>query len=117
MPELDKPDRIAREARGRGLATQALRLVSRWVLAALAVERLELVTEPKNVRSQHAAQKAGFRREGLLRRYLEVKGERRDCVMFSLLAEDLGKGGLGETSLSRRAALLAPRAASSVVSV
>jgi len=28
---------------------------------------------------------AGFRREGLLRAYLEIKGQRRDCMMFSLL--------------------------------
>ena len=80
---------IAREARGRGIATTALRLVSGWVLGDLAVERLELVTEPANVRSQRVAEKAGFQREGVLRRYLDVKGERRDCVMFSLLREDL----------------------------
>lgn len=80
---------IARESRGRGIATEALRLVSRWVLTALAVERLELVTEPENVASQRVAEKAGFRREGLRRRYLVVKGERRDCVMFSLLRDDL----------------------------
>jgi RimJ/RimL family protein N-acetyltransferase len=80
---------IAREPRGRGVATQALRLVSRWVLTKLPVERLELVTEAENVASQRVAEKAGFRREGLLRRYLVLKGERRDCVMFSLLAGDL----------------------------
>ncbi|HKG10775.1 MAG TPA: GNAT family protein [Gaiellaceae bacterium] len=80
---------IARESRGRGIATEALRLVSRWVLTALGVERLELVTEPANIASQRVAERAGFRREGLLRRYLVVKGERRDCVMFSLLRDDL----------------------------
>jgi RimJ/RimL family protein N-acetyltransferase len=78
-----------RDARGRGLATEALRLVSRWVLTNLSVERLELFTEPGNVRSQRVAEKAGFTREGLLRRYLVVKGQRRDCVLFSLLREEL----------------------------
>ena len=68
---------IARDARGRGIATEALRLVSGWVLTELGVERLELVTEPANLASQRVAEKAGFQREGLLRRYLHVKGERQ----------------------------------------
>ena len=81
---------MAREARGRGIASEALRLVSRWALDVLPIERLELTTEPENVSSQRVAEKAGFVREGELRRYLVVKGERRDCVMFSLLRDDLG---------------------------
>jgi RimJ/RimL family protein N-acetyltransferase len=80
---------VAREARGRDIASQALRLVAGWVLHALPVERLELVTDPENLASQRVAEKAGFTREGLLRRYLEIKGARRDCVMFSLLREEL----------------------------
>jgi RimJ/RimL family protein N-acetyltransferase len=79
----------AREGRGRGIATEALRLISRWALTGLPIERLELAAEPANERSQRVAEKAGFQREGLLRRYRAVKGERRDCVLFSLLLDDL----------------------------
>jgi RimJ/RimL family protein N-acetyltransferase len=80
---------VSRDARGRGIATIALELIARWVLRDLLLERLELVTAPENVSSQRVAEKAGFQREGLLRRYLEIKGRRRDCVMFSLLPDDL----------------------------
>ena len=80
---------VARDARGRGIGTAALRLIARWVIHDLMLERLELVTDPENVASQRVAEKAGFQREGLLRRYLEIKGLRRDCVMFSLLPDDL----------------------------
>jgi RimJ/RimL family protein N-acetyltransferase len=80
---------MAREARGRGVATQALRLVSAWALTELPVERLELVTAPDNEASQRVAEKAGFTREGLLRRYVEIKGKRRDAVVFSLLPDEL----------------------------
>jgi RimJ/RimL family protein N-acetyltransferase len=80
---------VARDTRGRGIATAALRLIAHWLLRELMLERLELVTDPENVASQRVAEKAGFQREGLLRRYLEIKGRRRDCVMFSLLPEDL----------------------------
>jgi RimJ/RimL family protein N-acetyltransferase len=79
-------------ARGRGLATRALVLVSRWAIAERGVRRLELTTDPANVASQRVAEKAGFTREGLLRDYLESRrdGTRRDCVVFSLVPRDVG---------------------------
>ena len=80
---------VARRARGRAIASEALRLISRWALRMFVLERIELVTAPDNEASQRVAEKAGFTREGLLRRYVEIKGKRRDCVMFSLLPEDL----------------------------
>ena len=80
---------VARRARGRGIATEALRLVSRWLLESFPIERVELVTSPENEASQRVAEKAGFTREGLLRRYVKIKGKRRDCVIFSLLPSDL----------------------------
>jgi RimJ/RimL family protein N-acetyltransferase len=50
---------------------------------------VQLVTEPENVASQQVAEKAGFTREATLRSYIELKGRRRDAVMFSLLPDDL----------------------------
>jgi RimJ/RimL family protein N-acetyltransferase len=80
---------VAKESRGRGIATGALRLVSRWGLEELGLPRLELVTDPENVPSQRVAESAGFRREGLLRQYIQLPAGRRDCVMFSLLSGEL----------------------------
>jgi RimJ/RimL family protein N-acetyltransferase len=90
---------VAAEARGRGVATDALKLASRWGFRQLGLQRLELVTDPANEASQRVAEKAGFRREGLLRSYLQLPNGRRDVVMFSLLAEELedaeaGTGGV-----------------------
>jgi RimJ/RimL family protein N-acetyltransferase len=79
---------VTSAARGRGVATTAVSLVSRWALGMAGVARLELLAHPENGASQRVAEKAGFTREGLLCAYLEIKGERRDCVMFSLLATD-----------------------------
>jgi RimJ/RimL family protein N-acetyltransferase len=80
---------VAAEARRRGVATGALRIVSRWALRDLGLPRVQLVTDPENVPSQRVADRAGFRREGLLRSYIELQSGRRDCVMFSLLAGEL----------------------------
>ena len=80
---------LRREARGRGVASRALALVSRWALTELGLPRVWLVAEPENVASQRVAEKAGFSREGLRRSFMELKGRRRDYVMYSLLPEDV----------------------------
>jgi RimJ/RimL family protein N-acetyltransferase len=90
---------VAAEARGRGVATDALKLASRWGLRQLGLERLELVTDPANEASQRVAKKAGFRREGLLRSYLQLPNGRRDVVMFSLLAQELEDAEAGTGSV------------------
>ena len=81
---------VARHARGRGVATRALRTLCRWALTELGLQRLELVTDPENRASHRVAENVGFRREGVLRSHLEHRdGRRRDSVMFSLLPGEL----------------------------
>jgi RimJ/RimL family protein N-acetyltransferase len=80
---------VKRDARGRGVATRALLLLSRWALEEQGLARLQLTAEPGNVASQRVAEKAGYVREGLLRRFLNIGGERRDAVMYSLFPGDL----------------------------
>jgi [ribosomal protein S5]-alanine N-acetyltransferase len=77
------------EGRGRGRATRALRLVSRWALNQPGVARLELATAPDNAASQRVAERSGFRREGVLRSYHVVDGRREDALFFSLLPGEL----------------------------
>jgi RimJ/RimL family protein N-acetyltransferase len=80
----------AQESRGRGITTRALRAICRWGFDELALQRLELITDPDNVASQRVAEKVGFRREGVLRSHLlHPDGRRRDSVMFSLLPGEL----------------------------
>jgi RimJ/RimL family protein N-acetyltransferase len=82
---------VAAQARGRGVASDALRALSRWAFESLGLGRVELVTDPENIASQRVAEKAGFQREAVLRSILLNRdGSRRDGVMFSLLPEDLG---------------------------
>jgi RimJ/RimL family protein N-acetyltransferase len=83
------------EARGKGLATRSVRLISRWALRELELPRLSLFTEPSNERSQRVAERTGFVREGVLRSYLEIAGRRVDCVVFSLLPADVGSDDTG----------------------
>ena len=81
---------VAREARGRGVCTHALRVLSRWALDELGLGRLELITDPDNHASQRVAEKVGFKREAVLRSHLLYRdGRRTDSVMFSLLPGEL----------------------------
>ncbi|MGH3133041.1 MAG: GNAT family N-acetyltransferase [Gaiellaceae bacterium] len=73
---------VARPARGRGICTSALRLLARWALDELRLQRLELITDPDNVASQRVAEKVGFQREGTLRAHLRHSdGRVRDSVI------------------------------------
>lgn len=80
----------AAPARGRGVATRAVRLLARWGFEELHLARVELIVHVANAASQRVAANAGFTREGVLRSYLDFKGERADVVIFSLLAGELG---------------------------
>jgi RimJ/RimL family protein N-acetyltransferase len=79
---------VAPHARGRGVATTALRLLSAWGLTALRLERLQLSIPPDDAASHRVADKAGFRYEGILRSTKVIRGERIDSAMYSLLPGD-----------------------------
>jgi RimJ/RimL family protein N-acetyltransferase len=76
---------LAPEARGRGLATAAVRLLSAWSLRTLPIARLQLTTHLDNPASQRVAEKAGFTREAVLRAWADQRGRRVDLIMYSLL--------------------------------
>jgi RimJ/RimL family protein N-acetyltransferase len=82
---------MAAEARGRGLCTRAVRLLSRWVLLECGGERLQLRADEQNPASRKVAENAGFAQEGILRssRYNARLGRRVDFVMYSLLPDEL----------------------------
>jgi RimJ/RimL family protein N-acetyltransferase len=80
---------MAPEARRRGVGARATRMLAEWALTTLGLERLELLAHPGNEASQRLAERAGFTREGVMRKYRRRHGVREDLVMYSLLAEDL----------------------------
>jgi RimJ/RimL family protein N-acetyltransferase len=80
-------------ARRRRAATRAVQLLSHWAIRDLGMERISLLTFPGNVASEGVATAAGYTREGVLRAYLEVRGERRDTTVWSLIASDIDAAG------------------------
>jgi [ribosomal protein S5]-alanine N-acetyltransferase len=58
---------VVGSARGRGAAALAAGALAVWALGELGIPRAELYVEPWNSASIRSAERAGFRREGLLR--------------------------------------------------
>ena len=79
---------VAPTARGRGVATATLGLLTEWAFAELDMLRLELLIESANEPSKRVAERNGYRREGVLRSLFVKPGVRRDVEMWSRLASD-----------------------------
>ena len=80
---------IRRDCWGRGHATEVARLLVELGFGKLGLERLAATCDPDNLASVRVLEKAGLRREGLLRGLYLVRGRRRDRVVLGLLRTDL----------------------------
>ena len=76
---------IRPEHRGRGHGSEAQRLGASYLFEHTYLERVEAGTESDNLAEQRALEKAGFTREGVLRRACFRGGEWRDMVVYSKL--------------------------------
>ena len=79
---------VAPAARGRGVATAALRLLTDWAFSELAALRLELLIGVENQASKRVAERCGYEREGVLRSTHLKQGIREDVEIWSRLAVD-----------------------------
>jgi RimJ/RimL family protein N-acetyltransferase len=79
---------VAPGARGRGVATEALSLLTDWGLSELGALRLELIIDVANAASKRVAARCGYEREGVLRSVHVKQGLRADVEMWSRLADD-----------------------------
>jgi RimJ/RimL family protein N-acetyltransferase len=75
-------------ARGRGYASAALRAVTDWGFASLALRRIEWQAYVGNAASRAAAEQAGFRIEGELRQSMIHRGTYKDIWIGARLATD-----------------------------
>ncbi len=80
---------LAPAARGRGVGTRALRLITDWTFATTAAIRLDAFIMVGNEASHRMVERAGFTREGVLRAWdLHHDGVPVDCVVFSRIRGD-----------------------------
>jgi RimJ/RimL family protein N-acetyltransferase len=71
--------------RRRGYGAEAQALLARYLLDTYPIERVEASTDVENVPEQGALERAGFTREGVLRRAQWRAGAWHDVVVYSKL--------------------------------
>jgi RimJ/RimL family protein N-acetyltransferase len=73
---------------GRGLVSRAVAALLDHGFAHLGIERVGLNTDSSNQRSRALAERLGFVQEGLLRQARAFAHERRDQVVYGMLADE-----------------------------
>lgn len=84
---------VAPWARGRGVASTALRALCEWAFDALALDRIEWWAYVDNPASHRAAERAGFRIEGTQRGRVLHRGRPVDTRFAALLRSDVQTPG------------------------
>lgn len=76
---------ITPSARGHGYAADALCALTAFGWTLPGLHRISLFIEPWNTASIRVAERAGYLREGVLRRHMEIDGSRRDMLLYAAL--------------------------------
>lgn len=71
--------------RGRGYATEAVTALINYLFEANPIYRLECAMDEQNIPSIRLAERCGFRREGIQRGTIFIKGRYADGVVFGLV--------------------------------
>jgi RimJ/RimL family protein N-acetyltransferase len=79
---------VAGWARGRGVGTEALRLLTRWALDERGAQRVALIIDVSNEPSRKMAERCGYVCEGVMRSIHLKQGRRVDAELWSLLPSD-----------------------------
>lgn len=79
---------LMREYRRRGIMTEAMRAILAYGFGSMKLNRVEVLTDPTNVRSIRLLERLGFHREGVLRENTCFRGRFIDDAIYSLLARD-----------------------------
>ncbi|KAM2984661.1 hypothetical protein FF2_010432 [Malus domestica] len=75
---------------GQGITAKAVRIALSQVFKDYPdLVRLQSFVAVENKVSQRVLEKVGFQREGVLRKYLYLKGDIKDMVVYSFLSSDL----------------------------
>jgi len=73
---------------GRGVATALVNAAVEKAFGGLGLHRVQANVRRENAASMRVLEKAGFRREGIALRYLELDGRWVDHVLFAITTED-----------------------------
>ena len=73
--------------RGKGYGTEVIQMIVDYLFLKKGSVRIQAPAATENIASQKALEKAGFSREGLMRKSGHAKGEYIDQYLYSILRE------------------------------
>jgi ribosomal-protein-alanine N-acetyltransferase len=76
------------EQRGKGVATEAVRLMTGYLFDRKKVNRIRLIIHPDNAASKRVAQKCGYKFEGVSRGAWFNRGRNHDVEVHALLRDE-----------------------------
>lgn len=79
---------LTADAQGHGIMRQALPQVLEILFSRTSLYRIEARCDLRNEASIRLLEAVGFRREGVLRDYFVLDGERRDNVLYAVLRRE-----------------------------
>jgi RimJ/RimL family protein N-acetyltransferase len=77
---------VVQSERGKGYGTEAAQLMVDYLFLSMDIGRIQASTSIKNTGSQRVLEKAGFTKEGTIRK--SANGVRRDSYLYSILREE-----------------------------
>jgi aminoglycoside 6'-N-acetyltransferase len=81
---------LSSEVHGRGLGTDAVRTLARWLVRERGHHRVTIDPAVENPAAVRAYEKAGFKQVGVMREYwTDPSGIRHDGLLMDLLASEL----------------------------
>lgn len=91
---------IGREHEGQGLITESTAALTRVGFELLALDRIEIHCDPRNVRSAAIPRRLGYEHEATLRRRLaDADGSLRDVMIWTLFADRYRRSPAASTPL------------------
>lgn len=77
-----------KEHRGKGYATEAMKLFCAYIFELKPIQRLQVCTVKENIGARKVAEKCGFVFEGTMRRAFFARGKYYDLDFLSILREE-----------------------------
>ena len=74
--------------RGKGYGTEAVTIFVDYLFLSRDLVRIQATTDLRNIASQRILEKVGFKKEGIIRKSMFIRGEWRDLQLYSILREE-----------------------------
>jgi RimJ/RimL family protein N-acetyltransferase len=74
--------------RGKGYCSEAIQIMVDYLFLSKEIMRIQAQTDQRNLASQKVLEKAGFKKEGTLRRNFFMWGEWTDDYIYSIIREE-----------------------------